>query len=119
MLAATPKLENNALDLIRLALSMVESGEANIPQSLKEYFSEVLKQAKTIVEDPPAELKSVRPEAIELAIELRAVAELLDNFDKIDSIDCITPPLAKEILMNMEVHSVHQDGFSAFASIAN
>lgn len=118
MLAAAPIIQSNSLDLFKLALFLVESKEQNIPTSLKTYFSEILSQAKSIAKNPASVSRSTSPEAIELAVDIREIADFLQVLENIQTIDAVSPEQAKQILNKMEVSSVYQDGFSSVAELA-
>ena len=119
MLAATPTVTNNTLDLFKLALAMIENGDTNIPDSLKEYFTEVLIQAKIIANDSNLITHETKPEAIELAVDIREFNEFLQILDNVNSIDNISQETAKNLLDRMEVQSVCQNGFSPITGIAS
>lgn len=109
MLAAAPSPQSDSLELIRLALSMVRSGEPNIPDSLKIYFSTVIEQARTLAGDPSSVQGEVLPEAIDLALEIRSVKEFSDEIERIESVDTLSPGVATKLLSVMEKHPVYQD----------
>lgn len=109
MLAATPSTRQNPLELVRLALSMVEAGERDIPESLKKYFLAVLSQARTLAKDPPEAHGELLPEAIELALEIRTMKEFSEEIDRIETVDKISPDVAKKLLSAMEQSPVYQD----------
>lgn len=118
MLATAHAVRNSALDMFRLALSLIESDEKNIPPSLKQYFAEILEQAKRIAHDPNQVSDKIKPEAIQLAVEIRDIDNFLDDLDRLDGVESVSPAMAKQLLERMEVGSVHQNGFSPFTGFA-
>lgn len=118
MISATPIYDQGALDIFKLALKMVESGDESIPQSLKDYFIKVLVDTKTILQNPDSVSQKFLPESIELAVGLQNT-DLVSVIEELDRFEQITPDGAKVFLKNMEVSSVCQNGFSPFAGLIN
>lgn len=118
MLAAKHAFNQSTLDLFRLALSMVENQETNIPSTLKDYFSDILNEAKMLANDPSKISQETKPEAIELAVEFLAYKDLLSELNDLDNIESVSPAMAKQLLEKMEVDPVRKNGFGAFTGFA-
>jgi len=119
MIATSHAFGDSTLDLFRLALSMLEKGDTNIPVTLKQYFAEILIQAKALAHNPSLVSSDTKPEAIELAVEIREINDLLEQLDQLDSLDSVPPQLASQLLKKMEVGSVYQNGFNPFAGLTS
>lgn len=109
MLAATSTQSRDSLELVRLALLMISTGNQNISEPLKTYCGQVMAQAREVVDNPSRIDAGILPEAIDLALEIRESEGLTAEMGRFTSMDNVTPVLAKEILTNMEAHSVHKD----------
>ncbi len=118
MLATSHAFNNSTLDLFRLTLTLIESGETNIPTTLKDYFTEILNQAKAIAHDPNLVSNLTKPEAIELAVDVRDIDDFLDQLDQLEGIESVSPEIATQLLKKMEVDSVCQNGFGTFAGLS-
>ena len=59
-----------------------------------------------------------KPEAIELAVDVRDIDDFLDQLDQLESIESVSPEIATQLLKKMEVDSVCQNGFGTFAELS-
>jgi hypothetical protein len=96
------------LSLFKLVLSLRQMQEQRIPQPLEEQFNKIVNQAKQLAASPNQIQGDLFPEAIDLALEMRSVGDIARDVDAIDSLDSLTPQLAKSILEKMEAHPVYQ-----------
>ncbi len=109
MLAATQDQQRDSLELVRLALSMVQSGDKKIPESLKDYFSKVLQQARVLAADPSKTEEDILPEAIDLALEIRSVEEFSRELKNVEDVDNLAPEIAGKLLFAMEKRPVYSN----------
>jgi hypothetical protein len=101
MLAGIPSNEDRALEIFRLALRTLERNK-DAPEVLKKYFTEVISQAFTLADDPSKISKNIMPEAIRLAVEMRATDALKTSIASAIRAKDIDKTIAKEILEQME-----------------
>jgi hypothetical protein len=102
MLAAVPSERGRALELFGLALSMVEAEKSDIPEALKAYFDHVLWQARQLLANPDASVDKLRPEAVQLALDLRDNHELSAAIGDAASINALRKEQAHAVLVAME-----------------
>jgi len=105
MLAATPKNPNRA-NLFRLVLTL-SSNRNDTPQTLVDYFDEVLLQARAISERHFDFSKEIIPEAIDIAVELKSNDIFSCELKTIDSYRKLTPELAASLLRHLEESPVY------------
>jgi len=105
MLSATPNKQFE-LELFRLALSLCVTEKETVPTSLRKHFNKVLSQAKRISDKPNKISKTILPEAVELALEMRSHEDILSDISKINDFDQLTPDTASHLLNSMECSSV-------------
>lgn len=90
MLAAAESRSDRALETVKLVLSL-ETKQQQYPDSLKEYFREVIQQTVALLKSPSATASTALPEAVSLAVrvlsneDLRAVIEEILQQDEIDA----------------------------------
>lgn len=108
MLAATPQ-NSQSLELVKLVLSLISSGNDQIPEPLKQHASLVFSQAKSLAEKPSSVTVDILPESINLALEMRLIDELSKEMEEVSDIESITPALANRLLTTMESRSVYKD----------
>src|SRR5262249_34430648 len=101
MLAALPSDESKVLELFNLALHIIRE-RGVIPQTLSDHFDVVLRQAKSLADDPTAASGGISPQAIQLACRLRQVSDLRAVVDEVSGIATITPALASRLLDSLE-----------------
>ena len=97
MIATTAPRETS-LDLVKLIFSLAIESPENVPDGLKLHLTNILTEAKklSLEVNEPAEV--INPEAIELALDMKANAVLAKSVDKITSFESITPTIASNIL---------------------
>ncbi len=108
MLAALPAPEARTLELFRLALLIAQLKE-RVPDELAAYFDRVLSQARVLERDPTARLESVMPEAVQLALDLRARNGLRLAVEDITSMTNVTPTKATDVLRHLEEMSASRN----------
>ena len=101
MLAAAPG-NNQTLELVRLVLSLVEHENATISDELKVHTISVIQQAAELTANPADFHGNLMPEAVELAVEMKAAAGLADELANVTSFEKLQPELAKKMLQQME-----------------
>jgi len=117
MITAMPVTNNSTLELFKLALTMIQSQEHDIPKTLTDYFIEILTQTTSIIHNSHNVSPDIMPEAIELAVDFSNDEELLKILDDLNSIEKMTPDVASQLLNKMETPPVCQNGFSSFTGI--
>ncbi len=90
------------LELFRLVLSLQSSHYEDIPDSLEERFNLVLTQAKQLANSPDSAHRGMRPESVDLALEILFMDNLAENIAKVSSLGGMSPNLAKRILKEMD-----------------
>lgn len=120
MIAAMPVTNNSSLELFKLALTMIQSksNEDLIPQTLTDYFIDILSQATSIAQSPEKIAPGIKPEVIELAVDIASDDDLLKELEGLTSFEKVTPDVASKILDTMEMPPVCQNGFSSFTRIS-
>lgn len=111
MLAAMNE-KDNALELIKLALSLISSGNVDIPDSLVEHLRHVFEQAKELAIEPHRLQGSDKPflsESIDLAVELKNDETFSKEVEQVTDYNNISPDLAHRLLMAMENYSVYKE----------
>lgn len=88
-------------ELFKTALFLIASGN-KVPEDIKTFLTQVLKQAKEILVHPEAITPDIIPEAIDLALEFQMIANLSENFNSIENIDSLSKDQASNILEKME-----------------
>ncbi len=90
MLAAVESRSDRALETVKLVLAL-EAKKQRYPETLKNYFREVIKQTLALLEEPSGTASTALPEAVSLALklslnqELRAAIEAIENANEIDT----------------------------------
>lgn len=108
MLAATNATkQNDSLELFRMALAMYKNNEENIPESLKEYISALVSQAKAILGNPSVLNDSTYPEAIKLAVALKTIEGFLTEINSVQDFRKLNSDAASKILGVLEVSSAY------------
>lgn len=102
MLAAVRPVERDDLNLFCVALSMVASGNQNVPAQLKTYVLRVLSEAKSVAANIANANSNVSPEAISLAFDLVEQDELLKSAQFVDTFEKISPEIANQFLLRVE-----------------
>ena len=105
MIAATPKSPNRA-NLFRLVLTL-SSNRNDPPQTLVDYFDEVLLQAKALSEKPFDFSREIIPEAIDIAVELKSNKTFSWELGTVESYKTLTPELAASLLKHLEESPVY------------
>ena len=95
----------NQAELFRTALLLVADGN-QVPTEIEEYFSLVLKQAKSLLLKPESLNQDIVPDAINLALEFKRNVELSDKFNHINKLQSLSKIQASTILKEMEYVSV-------------
>jgi hypothetical protein len=101
LLAAIPAPEAKALELFRLALTIMRDSQRVSPQ-LSAYFDEVLRQARALDQDPTAKVQSLLPEAIQLALDLRERSKLRTSIENLPALVDVSPAKAGDVLRHLE-----------------
>ncbi|RWB19925.1 MAG: hypothetical protein EOQ40_17485 [Mesorhizobium sp.] len=109
MLAAMPSETSRRLELFRLALSLIDRGKSEIPSPLSVHFDDVLHQARKLSDDPNAISPGIKPQAVQLANELRIYVGLRDALTGINSIGDVSQAIARQVLRNLEPGIASQD----------
>lgn len=102
MLAAVPSDADKRLELFRLALLLSSQANGSLPPALANYFDEVLAQARLLIVDPGQLSGVYRPQAIQLANEMRTNGPLRGFLEGIDAIGDITRENARLALSTLE-----------------
>lgn len=102
MLAAVPSDADKRLELFRLALLLSSRSNATLPPALAHYFNEVLAQARVLIVDPSQLSNSHRPQAIQLANEMRTNEPLRSFLEGVDAIGDMTRENARRALSTLE-----------------
>ncbi|RDJ18364.1 hypothetical protein B5K05_01345 [Rhizobium phaseoli] len=102
MLAAVRSVDRDDLNLFCVALSMIASGNQQVPAQLKDYVVRIFNEAKLIAADVTNANAQVSPEAISLAFDLVEQDDLLTSAQAVDSFDKISPEIANKFLLRVE-----------------
>jgi hypothetical protein len=102
VLAAAPSSEERALQLFKVALTVLKRGDQPPSASLLGYVEKVIQQASALAHDPSKPPAGVMPEAIELALEMLRTAEVREAITSAAQHDAVPPEVASEILRRME-----------------
>ena len=97
MLAAAPA-QDQSLELISLAFSLLASKRSDLPASLREHANKALHEAKTIYENPQQVSRDTLPESIELAFALINAPEVAEQLLSIDDVADLQPEDAERFL---------------------
>ena len=108
MLAAASE-RSEVLEMVRLTLSLIESGETNIPESLKDHLVKVFNEAKILAENPKSLSEQALSDSIQLAVEIKRFKGLSKELNKVSGFDAISPALAQRLRTTMEHHPVCQN----------
>jgi hypothetical protein len=100
MLAASSSQQNQVLELFDLALRLVQRS-GPIPPQLTQHFNTILQQARALAEDPRGVEGPIAPEAIQLALRLRA-GRLHEVFLNVPDLSSVTPEQAARILSSLD-----------------
>lgn len=96
----------NGLDLIRLALEILERGSP-VPAALRAHFDSVVVAARDLALDadhPPA---VITPDVVKLAVEMRQQADLLESLRSVRGLDDVNRCQAGALLKSMERQPVY------------
>lgn len=102
MLAAMPSENSRRLELFRLALVLIDRGNLELPTPLSLHFDAVLHQARKLFDDPDAISPEMKPQAVQLANDLRVYEGLRDALAGVNSIEDVDPAVAHKVLRNLE-----------------
>ena len=97
--ASSPR--DTSLDLVKLIFSLTVDSSQNVPEELKQHLTEVLTEAKFLLSESDHDPTKVTPEAIELALEMKASNELASSVEEITTFDSISPIIANKVLEAM------------------
>jgi len=97
MIAAAPP-RDPSLGLIRLIFSLKADPTQSVPDELKAHLTKVIAEAKALLSDPNYVSPRANPEAIALALWMKANKEVTAAIEGITTIESIDPALAKKIL---------------------
>ncbi len=107
MIAAAPP-RNSPLGLIRLIFSLAENPTQPIPEELKTYLMDVIKDAKTLLSNPNDTSQKIHPDAIALALGMKESEELTNAVQEITTFESINSVLASKVLERLK------GGYSAY-----
>lgn len=107
MIAAAPP-RDSSLGLIRLIFSLAANPTQPVPEELKTYLMDVIKEAKALLSNPNNASPQVNPEAIALALGMKANKELADAVEEITTFESINSVLASKVLEQIK------GGYSAY-----
>ncbi len=98
--AVSPR--DTSLDLVKLIFSLTVDPSEKVPEELKVHLTDVLLEAKSLLSESDQKASSaVNPEAIELALEMKASHELASSVEEITTFDSISPVIANKVLKAM------------------
>lgn len=101
MIAAAPP-KDPSLGLVQLIFSLKTDQTQSVPDDLKAHLTTVIAEAKALLSDPNISPKNANnPEAIALALLMKANEELTAAIKKITTFDTIDLALAQKILDQM------------------
>jgi|GEM_PF-6074271 len=105
--AASPR--DTSLDLVKLIFSLAVDPSQNVPKELKIHLTEVLREAKYLLSESGQKSSvAVNPEAIELALEMKASQDLASSVGEITTFESINPAIADKVLKAMgRIHSAY------------
>lgn len=103
MIAAAPP-SDPSLGLVRLIFSLKADQSESVPEELKSHLVNIISEAKVLLTDPNYASQHINPEAIALALWMKANEELTAAVGRITTFESIDPVLAKKILDQMRVH---------------
>ena len=96
--------------LLRLALLLVSSrSDKEIPESLKSYVLRIVSEAFRLARDPSTQKADTNPEAIELALGIRAREALARELEHLNDFSRVSPELADKLLEQLGAASVRRD----------
>ncbi|MBP6366475.1 MAG: hypothetical protein KBA82_04295 [Nitrosomonas sp.] len=103
MIAAAPP-RDPSLGLVKLIFSLKADQTHSVPDELKDHLTNVISEAKAFLSNPNYVPKRSNPEAIALALWMKANEELTDAVEGITTFESIDSTLAKKILDQMRAH---------------
>jgi hypothetical protein len=92
--------------LFTLALNLSKKNEPNVPSSVVEYFDQVLKQIRCVLERPGEVIRDISPEALDIAMEIESESCLYKDILELENFQSLTPEKASHLLQEMEALSV-------------
>lgn len=101
MLAAASSRTDRTLDTIRLVL-LLESKRQAYPESLKKYFTEVVRQAVELLRHPGSVASEVSPEAISLALSVLSDQDVRKTIESIVENQSMSQQQAEQVLETLE-----------------
>lgn len=93
------------LSSFRIALVMLLEEDVNTPANIKDYFNNIVAQAKCLIEDSCAHDEHLFPEAINLAFRAKRTAHFRDRLYEIDVFDNVDPGVAHQVLNFIDAHA--------------
>lgn len=93
------------LDLIRIALAMLSSGQDMAPH-LVEYLNTTFREASSVLRNP-TETSGVSADAVRLAVELRKAGDPTSYLDELSHPERLSQALARDLLEKVEQRFAH------------
>jgi hypothetical protein len=103
MIAAAPP-RDPSLGLVRLIFLLKTDPTQSVPKELNKHLENVITEAKALLSNPDYVPHHTSPEAIALALWMKANDEVTAAIDKIKTFESIDPVLVKKILDQMSTH---------------
>lgn len=91
----------NGLDLIRLALEILQRGSP-VPRSLETHFDTVVAAARSLAADPTYPSANLETDVVRLAVEMRQRQDLMERLQRVHRMADMDAAEAGELLSRLE-----------------